>query len=60
MLLAQNLLELVHQAVCGVPTMFGSSLMKWLLVVLLFIVLPIVLMRYMVLKTIKVVHRTER
>jgi hypothetical protein len=34
--------------------------MKWLLVVLLFIILPIVLMRYMVLKTIKVVHRTER
>lgn len=40
--------------------MFGSSLMKILLVVLLFIVLPILFMRYMVLKTVTVVHRTKR
>lgn len=40
--------------------MFGSTVMKWLIVFMLFIVLPILLMRYMVYKTIEVVHRPEK
>lgn len=40
--------------------MFGSTLMKMLVVVLLFMALPIMFMRYMVLKTIHVVHRHDR
>ena len=40
--------------------MIGSTVMKWLGVFLLFIVLPILLMRYMVAKTIEVVQHNHK
>jgi hypothetical protein len=44
----------------GVAIMLGSSLMKWVLVFLLFIMLPVLLLRYMVARTIEIVRREER
>ena len=40
--------------------MFWSTLMKITIAILLFIVIPVILMRYMVYKTIEVIHPPKR
>jgi hypothetical protein len=40
--------------------MFGSTMMKMAVAILLFVVVPVILMRYMVYKTIEAVHPPKR
>lgn len=40
--------------------MIGANILKWMLVMFLFVVLPIMFMRYMVQKTVKVVEKRRR